>query len=186
MSAWHRDRMANWPSLVTWLWRWEVRIWPWALRDSEPTMAVLARPAAICPTERPGVALLRVELSVGLILPATSPPPQILWDVKITDSWRLDCRCINTSYTCISNIDNTPSTKMRQAITGVRQKRPLPTARSPRRWWISRLQNLEGYPDHHEEIQMLTPHDILTFYIWDRFLRRILTIYNFLYLYSIW
>jgi hypothetical protein len=29
------------------------------------------------------------------------------------------------------------------------KKPPLPTARSPRRWWISRPQNLE---DHHEDI----------------------------------
>jgi hypothetical protein len=27
-----------------------------------------------------------------------------------------------TTFTCISNIDNTPATKKRQAITGVRQK----------------------------------------------------------------
>jgi hypothetical protein len=44
---------------------------------------------------------------------------------------------------------------VRQAIiTGVRQKPPLPTARSPRRWWISRPKNLEDHPDHHEEIQI--------------------------------
>jgi hypothetical protein len=28
---------------------------------------------------------------------------------------------------------------------------------------------MEDHPDRHEEIQMLTPLDILTFYIWDRF-----------------
>jgi hypothetical protein len=43
---------------------------------------------------------------------------------------------------------------------------------------------LEDHPDHHEEIQMLTPLDILTFYIRDRFLRRILLILQFLYLHS--
>jgi hypothetical protein len=30
----------------------------------------------------------------------------------------------------------------------------LPTARSPRCWWISRPKNLEDHPDHHEEIQI--------------------------------
>jgi hypothetical protein len=44
---------------------------------------------------------------------------------------------------------------VRQAIiTGVRQKPPLPTARSPRRSLISRPKNLEDHPDHHEEIQI--------------------------------
>jgi hypothetical protein len=51
-------------------------------------------------------------------------------------------------------------------------------------------QNLEDHPDHHEEIQMLTPLDILRFYIWDRFFTEnfddITIFYIFLYLYSIW
>jgi hypothetical protein len=82
------------------------------------------------------------------------------------------------SITCISNIDNTLATKKRQAIIVVRQKPLLPTARSPRRWWISRPQNLEDHPDHqwadtnapYEKV--FTPLDILTFltfYIWDHF-----------------
>jgi hypothetical protein len=73
-----------------------------------------------------------------------------------------------------SSIGNTPTTKkgiippkrlrkgrhiitayVKQAIiTGERQKPPLPTARSPRRLWISRPKNLEDHPDHHEEIQI--------------------------------
>jgi hypothetical protein len=59
------------------------------------------------------------------------------------------------------------------------KKPPLPTARSPRRWWTSRPQNLEDRTDHHE--------DILTFqhfYIWDRFFTENLLILQFLYLHS--
>jgi hypothetical protein len=47
----------------------------------------------------------------------------------------------------------------------------------------SRPQNLEDHPDHHEEIQTLTPLDILTFYIWDFFLQRILMIFTIFYIY---
>jgi hypothetical protein len=34
------------------------------------------------------------------------------------------------------------------------------------RSYIVKEKNLEDHPDHHEEIQMLTPLDILTFYIY--------------------
>jgi hypothetical protein len=54
----------------------------------------------------------------------------------------------------------------RQAITCVRQKPPLPTARITT---TQAKKNLEDHPDHHEEIQIFTPLDILTFYIWNRF-----------------
>jgi hypothetical protein len=78
--------------------------------------------------------------------------------------------------TCISNIGNTPTMKKgiiphkmikerkthnnclrktsNRLIRGERQKPLLPTARSPRRWWISRPKNLEDHTDHHEEIQI--------------------------------
>jgi hypothetical protein len=35
-------------------------------------------------------------------------------------------------------------------ITGVRQNPPLPTARSPRHWWISSPKNSEDHPDHND------------------------------------
>jgi hypothetical protein len=56
---------------------------------------------------------------------------------------------------------------------------PLPTARSTRRGSTSRPQRLEDRPDHHKEIQTPIHLDILTFYIWDQFSQRILTILQF-------
>jgi hypothetical protein len=60
----------------------------------------------------------------------------------------------------------------RTILTGERQRPPMPTARSPRRWWISRPKNLEDHPDHHEEIQIrrikevFIPLNISYRYIW--------------------
>jgi hypothetical protein len=55
----------------------------------------------------------------------------------------------NQRDTCISNIDNTPATKKRQAITGVRQKASTDHSSITT---TSRPQNLEDRPDHHEDI----------------------------------
>jgi hypothetical protein len=84
-------------------------------------------------------------------------------------------------YTCISNIDNTSHEEETS-----NNRRKTKSLHSPQLDHHD-TDGLAGHktwrttPDHHEEIQMLTPLDILTFYIWKPFLRRILMILQFLF-----
>jgi hypothetical protein len=60
----------------------------------------------------------------------------------------------SASVTCISNIDYTPATKKRQAITNEKQKKaPLPTARIKTTLIDWQATKIGGPPkNHHEDI----------------------------------